>query len=538
MKAPTPPPRARAARTRHACAAVLLALCGSATQAATPAEWKDMSYSHLGQSATVGRTLEEFCKAMGLRLEVSPAELSSRATGSLGGAAAPAVFLSRLGARHGFAWFVHAGVLYVDGQSQVAAQRLELRGSSPAAVKQALIGLGVFEPRFGWGELDERPPVVLLSGPRAYIDLVQETLPKLAQEPVQPTQIMVFQIKHASVADYDVTVRDKVTRYPGVASVLRAIISENSGQETRSARAAMDGFKSPVQDPKSPGENPALRRLPGTPSVEAFPAINAVLVRDAPERRAMYEQLIAALDQPLQQVEISAAVIDAQTGTLREWALDLSLGSGRTRAGLAMRSASSSAPEPATVLWSSVALDVRLRALESDGKARVVSRPSVLTLDNRAALLDLSKTAYMRLEGERVVDVKSITVGNLLSVTPRIVPAVGGASILLDINIEDGSIGTSESFPQATRNTIATQALLGPGQSLVIGGYQQEQTEARNAAVPGLSSLPLIGGLFRSDYSQDAFRERIYLISARIVSGREAEREREPEAEPEADRLP
>lgn len=513
----------RAAMPTMAALMALAALAAGTSRAATPAEWKDMTYSHLGRASDLGLTLDDFCKTMGLRLELTPADLALRPTESPGGAANPAAFLNRLATRHGFSWFVHAGVLYVDGEPQLPAQRLELRGSSPAAVKQALIGLGLFEPRFGWGELEERPPVVLLSGPRTYIDLVRETIPKLAQEPAQDTQIMVFQIKHASVADYETTVRDKVTRHPGLASVLRSLMSEDAGPEPRTARAALEGFKSPVQEPRAgnDGSTPA-RRLPSSPSVEAFPAINALVVRDTAQRRPLYEQVIAALDQPLRQVEIFATVVDAQSGTLREWALDLGIASGRSRAQSQLRSASATAVEPATVLWSSVALDLRLRALESEGKARIVSRPSVLALDNRGALLDLSKTAYLRLEGERVADVKQITVGNLLSVTPRVVPGDAGASILLDVNIEDGAIGASETFPQATRNTIATQALLGPGQSLVIGGYQQEQTEVRNAAVPGLSAIPLLGALFRSDYKEGTSRERIYVISARIVGAPEA----------------
>lgn len=113
---------------------------------------------------------------------------------------------------------------------------------------------------------------------------------------------------------------------------------------------------------------------------------------------------------------------------------------------------------------------------------------------------------------------KSGTVGNLLYVTPRVVPGDGESSVLLDINIEDGTISANESFPQATRNTITTQAVLGLGQALVIGGFQQDQSDARHAQVPGLSSIPLVGALFKGTANQHSHRERIYMISARIVA--------------------
>ncbi len=488
----------------------------------TPPEWKDLTYSHVGSTDSLARVLGDFCGVLGLRLEMPATEMARRPSGALGGATNPAGFLDRLASRHGFSWFVYAGTLYVDAGRHLAAHRLELRGDSASGIKQALVGLGLFEPRFGWGEPDERSSVVLLSGPPSYVGLVRDVVSKFTRDPPQQAQVMLFRLNHAPVADYEVIVRDKVATQPGVATVLRGLLGDPAGRDVRSARSALDGFKAPVQDPAKPGSDAAalLRRSTGNGalSIEPFPAINAVLIRDSLDRRPLYEQLISELDKPLQQIEILATVIDAQAGTLREWALDLSLGGRRWGAQSRMLGAAVSSSEPTITLWGASALELRLRALESDGRAQVVARPSVLALDNRGAILDLSTTAYLRLVGERAVDAKPITVGNLLYVTPRVVPGDGESSVLLDINIEDGTISANESFPQATRNTITTQAVLGLGQALVIGGFQQDQSDARHAQVPGLSSIPLVGALFKGTANQHSHRERIYMISARIVA--------------------
>ena len=65
-------------------------------------------------------------------------------------------------------------------------------------------------------------------------------------------------------------------------------------------------------------------------------------------------------------------------------------------------------------------LMARIQALEGNGDARIVSRPSVLTLDNLGALIDLSETFYIQTSGERVANVVPISVGVTLRVTPHI----------------------------------------------------------------------------------------------------------------------
>ena len=68
----------------------------------------------------------------------------------------------------------------------------------------------------------------------------------------------------------------------------------------------------------------------------------------------------------------------------------------------------------------STRLAARLRALESDGQANILSQPSILTADNLGAMIDPSDTFYIRTLDERVATVTPVTVGTSLRVTPRI----------------------------------------------------------------------------------------------------------------------
>ena len=146
------------------------------------------------------------------------------------------------------------------------------------------------------------------------------------------------------------------------------------------------------------------------PSIQTDPRLNAVIIQDIPERMALYERLIAQLDVPTPLIEIEALIIDINSERVRElginWAIsgdNFALGYGATSAqpgqGTFGFSLAGGASTLSAVAGSRLLAQVRL--LETQGDARIQSRPSVLTLDNLGALLDLSETFYIRVMGER-----------------------------------------------------------------------------------------------------------------------------------------
>lgn len=110
---------------------------------------------------------------------------------------------------------------------------------------------------------------------------------------------------------------------------------------------------------------------------------------------------------------------------------------------------------------------MRLNALEKNSKAKVLSRPSVVTLNNVQAVLDKNVTFYTKLEGDKVAKLESVTTGSLLRVTPRLIDEVGHQAVMLDLNIQDGqqsqAVSRSEPLPQVQNSEISTQATLKSG---------------------------------------------------------------------------
>ena len=179
-------------------------------------------------------------------------------------------------------------------------------------------------------------------------------------------------------------------------------------------------------------------------------------------------------------------------------------------------------------LWASDRLQVRLRALESRGEAQIMSRPSVLTLNNVGALLDMNQSAHIKLVGERTSDLPPFTAGTLLKVTPSIIgddAAGNGLQGIRDtLDIEDGQTldvagqrSQGGDSPRTSNSAVSTEAVVRPGESLVVGGYRRQDRQVVDKRVPGLSSIPVFGALFRGDSAINDERERLFILTARAL---------------------
>lgn len=272
--------------------------------------------------------------------------------------------------------------------------------------------------------------------------------------------------------------------------------------------------------------------------VEADPRLNAVIVRDAPERLGQYEQLIQALDVEPQSLEIEATIIDVNTDRLRElgvnWRLsgermallsgngtasDALLQSGVPVGGITERARGGAL---SAVLGRDTQFIARITALQEQGAARVVSSPQLITLSNVEAMIDTSRTFYVRVAGREEVDLFSVSAGTTLRVTPHVFKDRDEVRIKLLVHIDDGTLGSQQvdQIPVVERSSIQTQALIFEGESLLIGGLVREATSDGVAKVPLLGDLPVVGALFRSTRDSHARTERMFLIAPRLVSAR------------------
>ncbi|MEN3031930.1 EscC/YscC/HrcC family type III secretion system outer membrane ring protein [Chromobacterium amazonense] len=312
--------------------------------------------------------------------------------------------------------------------------------------------------------------------------------------------VAIYPLKYASAADTSYSYRSQTVTVPGVVSVLR---------EMAQGRAL------PLPDNKTPAPADAS----GLPTFSADTRQNAVLIRDRRKNMNLYADLIPKLDQRPTLVEISVAIIDVDAADINElgidWSASARIGGGtvnfNTDGGLASDSFSSLVSNSGNFM-------LRLSALEQKSKAKIVSRPSVVTLDNVQAVLDRSITFYTKLVSEKNAKLESVTAGALMRVTPRLIHETDGDKVLLTLNIQDGRqdkpISRAEPLPQVQNAEIATQATLNLGQALLLGGFVQDENIEGVRKIPLLGDLPLIGGLFRSTTKSERNVVRLFLIKA------------------------
>lgn len=524
-----------------------LALCLVGTVQAAP-NWPAAPYSYYAQEQSLKDVLQQFAGGFSLALEMAPG-LSGTVNGKFN-AATPTEFMDRLGGVYGFNWFVHAGTLFVSPARSMITRSINALGSSITALRDALLQLGVLDERFGWGELADQG-IALVSGPPAYVGLVQKTVAALPLG-AGGQQVAVFRLKHASVNDRVVSYRSQSVVTPGLATVLRNLIlgsGSGANNETLSAVAAPLRSNPPAFAANSDGaeaetggasntaasgaKHPAKAGLRfREPTVQADPRLNAIIVQDIPDRIPIYKQLIEQLDVPSTLIEIEAMIVDVNSDNVSELGVTWGAQAGKTTFGysdfslansngLPLDSAASLAPGTLGFSVSNV-LAARLHALETQGAANILSQPSILTADNMGALIDLSDTFYIQTTGERVATVTPVTVGTSLRVTPRYIEgSEGRRRVELTVDIEDGRIQDERrigSLPTVRKSSISTLAIVGDGQTLLVGGYNSSQDSQQVDKVPLLGDIPLLGALFSNKNKTTQRRERLFLLRPRVVS--------------------
>jgi type III secretion protein C len=499
------------------------------------------AYSYNANGTALPKMFADFGKNFGLRVQVA-GDVTGVVNGRLSGPS-PSDFLDSVTRSLGLQWFYLAGTLHISLATDWSTRSHAVPRESVGTMKKALTDLGVLDAKFGWAALPEQG-LVLVSGPRTYLDLVASAL-RAVQGAPNGEQITIVRLKYANVEDRVVMVRDRPNTIPGIKTLLRSLGRAAAGATPRGAarrsaseaaataaagqdtsQGATPAGKSGVPDPAP--ESSAGAKLAGDVGIEADVRLNAIVLRGPADALRNYEALIASLDVPAGLVQIEALTVDVNKTRLDELGIDWSVGRGRFSAGFG----DSTQPVASgilslaygstgtTVADQAARLLARLRLLEESGDAYVLGRPSIVTSDNMSAMIDLSQTFYTRVAGERVANLEPVTAGIMLKVTPRIVAAEGGGfEIQLSIDIEDGTLidRTGVELPVVQKTSISTQAIVREGQSLLIGGYDTEARHDTVEAVPGLSRLPAFGALFRSSRVENQRRKRMFLITPRLV---------------------
>ncbi|WP_080492278.1 EscC/YscC/HrcC family type III secretion system outer membrane ring protein [Burkholderia ubonensis] len=456
--------------------------------------------------STRGMKLADVLRDLGANYR-TPVVVSPQIDGSFIGsveARTPEAALDRLARLYQLAWYYDGLTLYVYRAQEVSSALITPDYLPPSTLIPQLRAAGLLDARQCFVQAIPASNAIEARGVPICIERVTQFAKRLDEQTINRAQnqesVRLFPLQYAPATDTRYAYRSQQVVVPGVVSVLKDMAQ---------------GRALPLKD--NQGQQPASDRL--LPMFAADARQNAVIVRDKETNMKLYGDLIAQLDRKPKLVEISVAIIDVNAQDLSmlgvDWSASARIGGGSV--------SFNGGGEPdagsfSTVVSNTGQFMVRLSALEQNAKAQILSRPSVVTLDNMQAVLDRNITFYTKVSAERVAKLESVSTGSLLRVTPRVIGDSGKQEIMLTLMVQDGrqtdALSKQEPLPQTLNSEIATHALLKEGQALLLGGFVQDELSEGERKIPLLGDIPLLGNLFKTRHESQRHTVRLFLIKA------------------------
>jgi len=172
-----------------------------------------------------------------------------------------------------------------------------------------------------------------------------------------------------------------------------------------------------------------------------------------------------------------------------------------------------------------------LSAAEQEGNIKIISRPSVVTLNNVASTIQSLRILRVILPSSTniasgsgaaagsAVATESIKVGIVLTVTPQV---SSDGFVLMNINVKSSSLGTQSAgsvVPDELSREAISNVLVRDGETIVIGGIMKDTSSTSESGIPYLKDIPLFGWLFKNIRWQKDFEELMVFITPRIIAG-------------------
>lgn len=497
------------------------------SRAKTNIPWKTAAYTLVARDMDLRTALDTFAVAEGLSVV-----MSESVQGVFSGEfrdVPPDDFLDRLATIHNLTWYYDGAALYLYGAGEIRTLLLDLAYMKAGEVRAMLAELGVEDARFPL-KTTSNDEIVLVSGPPRYVALVAELVSRAdslrEKRTFNEVEMRLFPLVNTWADDvsFSVASPESTMTIKGVARLLEELMSASSdatvregGDTNAAARASLES-----------NMNAAYR-----PIIRPENRLNAVVVRDVASRMGMYERLIRQLDVPQKLVEIDVTVVELSRKDALDWQLSLKVTGSRSEfAGGAGQNAANlfetetlggkGLAGALSYLGDDVQVAASLTALKEKGKARNISRTSLLTVNNLAAQMTDMQSYHVRVIGTEVASLEDVSAGTTLQIKPRIVPAPTtnvANQVWLSLRLDDGGFEsiTVDAMPMTRSSTLQTQSAVFEDESIMLAGYLRDIEESGGWGIPYLRDIPWIGWLFGGTSVKQETVQRMFILSPHIV---------------------
>jgi type II secretion system protein D len=353
--------------------------------------------------------------------------------------------------------------------------------------------------------VDVRTNSLLVGGTKRYVDLATKVVQDLDSSEATERLTEIYRLRNAQAVD--------------IQKALSAFLTEEQNLLTKSLGA---------------GAGATQYILDREVAVVAEPTTNTLLLSASPRYFDVVAQMINELDQPPPQVLIQVLLAEVTISESNDFGVDWNFngtfGSTKFKAGtsLGVEGAIASVP-PVGFAVSATGGDISffLRALESQNRLEVLSRPQILASDNQKAVINIGQrvpfitNSSITDSGTQLNTIQYQQIGILLDVTPRINP---DGFVKLTVKPEISSL--SDTNVQISANVKAivinnrsaeTTVTVQDGHTIVIGGLITTKDQNVEDKVPFFGDIPGIGALFRAVHKEKERTELLIILTPTVI---------------------
>ena len=166
-----------------------------------------------------------------------------------------------------------------------------------------------------------------------------------------------------------------------------------------------------------------------------------------------------------------------------------------------------------------------VQALKTDGATKVLSTPSVVTLDNEEATLTVGEEVPFQtgsFTNSNNVSTNPFTTINReeVGVTLKVKPQISkGDAVRLEIEQESSKVqaGGTVGLQTTSKTTMQTNVMVQDGELLVLGGLIEDTGSDNLRQLPVIGDIPLLGRLFRATKNESKQRVMMMFIRPTIL---------------------
>lgn len=296
---------------------------------------------------------------------------------------------------------------------------------------------------------------------------------------------------------------------------------------TMGAEAAVNG--APLQTGFGSGQGAS----DNGPRIVPVEATNMLLIYANGEDYDFIRQALAQLDRPVPQIMIEATLAEVTLTKDLQYGVNWQVMSGNSTFTLSNTTSAKPAASFPGFSYGYIGSSVQavLNNLQATTNVRVLSAPKLMVLNNQTATLQVGDEVPIATQQSQSVSSAGAPVintielhdtGVILKVTPRVNES---GTVTLDIAQEVSSVaptttsGINSPTIQQRRltSTISTRS----GQMVALGGLIREDVSRQRQGIPGLSQIPVIGGLFGQHTTNGDRTELIILLTPVVIRSTE-----------------